>query len=68
MSQTKADGYTLARKWYEFVGQRQDVNPAHHALFLWLVQLRNRAKWAETFELPTKDSMKAIGIKGVWHL
>lgn len=57
-------GYELSRAWFNWAWENPDlVNPNHTALFMWIIEKKNRLGWPEKFGLPTGEAMSMLGIK-----
>lgn len=61
---TKNSGYKLARYWFDFALQNPDhVTGNHTALYMWLIELNNRLKWADKFGLTVREGMDGMSCK-----
>ena len=56
--------YKLSRAWFDFAFENPDLcNPNHTALYMWILEKKNRLGHKEKFGLPTCEAMEAIGVK-----
>jgi len=56
--------YKLSRAWFDFAFENPDrCNPNHTALYMWILEKKNRLGHKEKFGLPTQEAMEILGIK-----
>ena len=56
--------YKLSRAWFDFAFENPDrCNPNHTALYMWILEKKNRLGHKEKFGLPTCEAMEVLGIK-----
>lgn len=55
--------FQYTRQWFDFCFEHQgEVNTNDTALYLWLVELKNRMGWVENFGCPASQCMAAMGV------
>jgi hypothetical protein len=57
-------GYELSRVWFAYAYDRPEkFTPIDTALYFWIVEVFNRARWPEKIYLPSSQAMQHIGCK-----
>lgn len=60
---TQQTGYEYSRDWFDFAFDNPDrVRPVHTALYMWLVELKNRLGWPDKFGCPATQAMQACSV------
>ena len=50
------DGYTLSKQWFDFVDENPEkIKPTHGILWHFLIELNNRLKWKEKFDIKCRS-------------
>ena len=58
------NGYELSRVWFAYTYNHPDkFSPIDTALYFWIIEVFNRARWSEKIYLPSGQSMQHIGCK-----
>jgi hypothetical protein len=58
------NGYELSRVWFAYTYNHPDkFSPIDTALYFWIIEVFNRARWSEKIYLPSGQAMQHIGCK-----
>jgi len=58
------NGYELSRVWFAYTYNHPDkFSPIDTALYVWIIEVFNRARWSEKIYLPSGQAMQHIGCK-----
>ena len=56
--------YIISKEWFDWTFDNSYiVSPVHTAIYFWTIELCNRLKWKEEFEINTLYAMTATGIR-----